>query len=67
MYFNNLHELWAMAGHGPYVWAAYTITAVTLLGLLWLPLQRGQQQRRSLRAYYRRQAAGNSPAADMED
>ena len=54
MYFDNLHDLWTMAGHGPYVWAAYTITAVTLAALLWVPISAKKRQFRSLRAFYRR-------------
>lgn len=67
MYFDNIQELWSMAGHGPYVWAAYGITCVTLLGLLWLPLRGKQQQTRNLRAFYRRQSHGQEPLADLED
>ena len=30
MYFATLQELWAMGGHGVYVWSAYAIVALVL-------------------------------------
>ncbi len=45
MYFDSLHALWYMDGHGAYVWAAYGITLLVLLALLMLPRRR---QRRLL-------------------
>ena len=44
MYFNNLSDLWTMAGHGPYVWAAYAISFVVLAGLIIIPAKRYRQQ-----------------------
>lgn len=67
MYFNNIQELWAMAGHGPFVWAAYGITFATLLALLWVPLRTRQQQSRNLRAYYRRLNASATSLTDGEN
>ncbi|MFT5575666.1 MAG: heme exporter protein D [Bermanella sp.] len=64
MYFGNFHELWSMAGHGAYVWAAYAITFVTLTALLRLPLRASKRQHSNLRAFYRRQGA--TPTA-LED
>ncbi len=55
MYFESFHDLWTMAGHGAYVWAAYAITFVTLIALLWVPLRASKQQKLNLRAFYRRQ------------
>ncbi len=57
MYFESFHDLWTMAGHGAYVWAAYAITFVTLIALLWVPLRAGKKQKLNLRAFYRRQNA----------
>ena len=65
MYFTTLNELWSMAGHGAYVWAAYAITAATLLGLLWTPLAGRKRRYRDLRAFYRR--AGSTATATPEE
>ncbi len=58
--FDSVSDLLAMAGHGPYVWAAYGITLVSLLYLVITPLRR----RRSLLAALRRQQRMNR--ADTE-
>ncbi len=42
MYFENFGQLWAMDGHGAFVWSAYAIS-YTVLGLL----VRGAMVRRS--------------------
>lgn len=67
MQFDSLAALWAMNGHGPFVWSAYAIAAATLVALVWLPLRRQrrffQEQRRGLqrqRAQQRHQAAATS-------
>ena len=44
MYFNNLAELWEMAGHGPYVWSAYAISFVVLAAIVVIPAKRYRQQ-----------------------
>ena len=35
--FDNVQQLWEMAGHGPYVWACYGITAFAIVGLAITP------------------------------
>jgi len=40
MYFEDLAQLWHMDGHGPYVWTAYAIVLVVLVGLVRAPLVR---------------------------
>lgn len=47
-YFDSLRELFLMDGHGPYVWAAFLITWITLIYLLVSPIL-------SHRRYLRRQ------------
>jgi heme exporter protein D len=37
--FETLAELWAMKGHGPFVWSAYAITFIALIYLIWSPLK----------------------------
>ncbi|HMV72865.1 MAG TPA: heme exporter protein CcmD [Pseudomonadales bacterium] len=56
MYFQSLAQLWQMDGHGPYVWSAYLIVAVVMIGLVRRPLAR---RRRTLeRVRSRLRAAG---------
>ena len=43
MRFDSLAELWAMDGHGVFVWSVYAIATVILLALLWAPAQRKRQ------------------------
>ena len=31
-------EFFDMGGHGSYIWPAYAVTAVSLVGLLWMTL-----------------------------
>ena len=38
--FENLSEFWLMAGHGPYVWACYAVTALVLIYLAVTPVRR---------------------------
>lgn len=49
MYFDSLTELWTMAGHGPYVWAAYAISFIVLAALIMLPAKHYRQQLRHIR------------------
>lgn len=49
--FAGFAEFLAMNGHGPYVWAAYGVTFLALIGLVVQPLLR----RRRLQAELRRQ------------
>jgi heme exporter protein D len=43
MYFGSLAELWAMDGHGAFVWSAYFIVAMTLVLAMYLPIARHRQ------------------------
>lgn len=40
MYFENFESLLYMDGHGVYVWAAYAVTLVVVIGMLIAPLRR---------------------------
>ncbi|MYM62086.1 heme exporter protein CcmD [Pseudomaricurvus sp. HS19] len=60
--FESLSELWNMAGHGPYVWACYLITAIAIVYLLVSPLRRRRQLFEQLRRQARIEAAGQSDA-----
>jgi heme exporter protein D len=55
MYFENFAALIAMEGHGPYVWSAYAIALVVLLGLVLTPLRKRRQLMTQLRMQLRRE------------
>ncbi|MET0377700.1 MAG: heme exporter protein CcmD [Spongiibacteraceae bacterium] len=40
MQFESLAALWEMSGHGPYVWGAYAIALIVLIGIVGAPLAR---------------------------
>ena len=40
MYFDNLHALLVMDGHGVYVWAAYLVTFLVIVAALVVPVRR---------------------------
>ncbi len=64
--FESLSELWNMAGHGPYVWACYLITAIAIVYLLVSPLRRRRQLFEQLRRQARIEAAGQNDARRPE-
>lgn len=41
--FESISDLFAMAGHGPYVWGSYGITAVVMIYLAVSPLRKHKQ------------------------
>lgn len=57
MQFDSLQALWQMGGHGPYVWSAYAITLITLVGIVWAPLARRRRFLREQAALERRRDA----------
>lgn len=62
MYFANAHELWTMAGHGPYVWSAYAIVLLVVVLQVRAPLMR----RRALLRQVRRRAELAPPGRDSQ-
>lgn len=64
MHFDSLGEALTMAGHGPYVWSAYALTAAVLVALVWQPVARARALRRGIRAELRRMEG--SSAANEE-
>ncbi|MDY0006545.1 MAG: heme exporter protein CcmD [Spongiibacteraceae bacterium] len=62
MQFDSWHAFWVMGGHGPYVWAAYGITALVLIALVVLPCLRGRRLRRELAAALAREARRSGAA-----
>lgn len=57
MYFDSLAEIAWMAGHGPFVWSAYALAAMTLVALIVFPLLRQRRFFAEQRASERRRAA----------
>ena len=57
MYFESLTAALSMNGHGPYVWSAYAITLVIVVGLMVGPWRKARASRRRILAEQRRQAA----------
>jgi heme exporter protein D len=53
MYFDSLAQLWHMDGHGPYVWSAYAIVLLVLIGLVRAPLARRRRALERVRARLR--------------
>ncbi len=49
MYFESLNELWHMAGHGVFVWSAYAISLVVLVGLVYYPYRQYREQLEAIR------------------
>jgi len=57
MAFSSFNEALAMAGHGPYVWAAYLLTAAVLAVLVVTPMRRARLSREQIQAELRRLSA----------
>ncbi len=66
MYFESLEALLYMDGHGAFVWAAYCITVIVVLGMLMLPRRREQRMLKQLAGELRRQRAAEG-ASQRED
>ena len=66
MYFENFAALINMDGHGPYVWAAYAITAIVLILLIVNPLLRKRRfimQQRMILRREQAQVTDNPPSS----
>ncbi|HQQ62468.1 MAG TPA: heme exporter protein CcmD [Pseudomonadales bacterium] len=48
MYFDSLHDLFWMNGHGIYVWSAYAAGFIVLAALVIQPLARHAQLRKQI-------------------
>jgi heme exporter protein D len=71
MYFDSLHALFFMDGHGIYVWATYLIAILVLSALLIQPFLRRRQLMQQLflqhqREQVRRQPVKNSSLSATE-
>ncbi len=54
MYFDSLHALLTMGGHGVYVWTAYFITTIVIVAAVFAPLRRRTSILRQLAADLKR-------------
>ena len=61
MYFDSLHSVVVMEGHGVYVWAAYAVTVLVVVATLAIPVRRQKRLLGQLAAEDRR--ARGAPAA----
>lgn len=66
MAFESWQAAWQMAGHGPYVWSAYGLTAVVLIALVWVPIARARTASRQILADQRRARSAGTAAAPSE-
>ncbi|MFT3931499.1 MAG: heme exporter protein CcmD [Spongiibacteraceae bacterium] len=57
MQFDSLTAVWAMGGHGAYVWSAYVISIVTLVAIIAIPVQRSRRIVDEIRSGEQRRAA----------
>jgi len=60
MYFDSFQALLYMDGHGPYVWAAYLITLLVIVFILWAPVRRRARFVSQLQGELRRAAGAQS-------
>jgi heme exporter protein D len=67
MYFESLNAAWEMAGHGPFVWAAYGITLLVIAGLILIPHQRAREAEIALRAEREQEGCSDAVARDAGD
>ena len=58
MYCESFCAFLQMSSHGVYVWSAYSISALLIVGNLWLAGRRENKVRKQLRRLYRRQQSG---------
>ena len=49
MNWSSWEQFWAMGGHGFFVWGSYAVTAVLMLGEVWLVAGRLRQARAAVR------------------
>lgn len=65
MYFDSLHALLGMGGHGMYVWSAYLATLLTISYMLIAPMRRRRRFMASLAATQKR--AADAPSGSTRE
>ncbi len=66
MYFDSLHALLTMEGHGVYVWTAYLLTIVVIAAALLGPLRRRKRFLLQLAAELKRAQRAHDVSAGTE-
>jgi len=66
MYFESIQQLIYMDGHGVYVWSAFCISIVVMVGLIVKPLYQKKQELKNIRLHIRLQEV-NREAIRQED
>ncbi|APX91938.1 heme exporter protein CcmD [Halomonas sp. 1513] len=68
MAFASLQDFFAMGGHAPYVWSAWAVTALLLLGsVVYARAERRQLIRDLQRRERRERRVGSEPARNLAD
>jgi len=66
MYFDSLHALLTMDGHGAYVWSAYLVSITVIAATLLVPRYRRKRLLRQLAAELKRAQAAPGAARTRE-
>jgi heme exporter protein D len=66
VYFDSIGEVFAMAGHGPYVWFCYGITALVLCVILFEARRRRLGAEQRVRGVVRRKQASANKVKGKE-
>lgn len=66
MYFDSIQQLIFMDGHGIYVWSAFSISLVVMIGLMIKPLRQKKQAFKNIQLQIKLQQV-NQAAAEQED
>lgn len=66
MYFESIQQLIVMDGHGIYVWSAFGITIVVMLGLIFKPLCQVKQEFKNIQLHIKLQQV-NAVAMQQKD
>jgi heme exporter protein D len=64
LYFESMAALWAMDGHGIFVWSSYAVALLVVVALLLLPMRRERRLRRRLQQRLQREAGASGPGSD---
>lgn len=71
MYFDSIQQLIYMDGHGTYVWTAFCISVVVMLGMVITPLRQTKKEFNNISLHIKLQqvnkAAENNEGSDASD
>jgi heme exporter protein D len=63
MYFDSLHAVLVMGGHGVYVWTSYLVSTMVIIAVLLVPLHRRKRLLRQLAAELKRAQGASGGSA----